>query len=83
MMLDTMHPEDVKATIRKRYGSVRNFVTTHGLPATGVSDIFRGRTSGRVREAIEALLAEEKDGSIILDRSKARDALHLSKGKAA
>lgn len=68
MAVVTMHPEDVKAVLRKRHGSVRSFVAKRGLPANGVSDLFRGRVSQRVREAIERELGE----SIKLDCSAAR-----------
>lgn len=69
MILDTMHPEDVKAAIRKKYGSVQEFVRIHDLPVTGVSDIFRGRTSEPVRKAIEKFLSEQDSESILLDHN--------------
>lgn len=68
MILDQMHPEDIKAAIRKRFGSVAAFVAENDLPATGVSDLFRGRTSKRVREAVEAVILEQS-ASITLDTS--------------
>lgn len=72
MAVDQMHPEDIKAAIRKRFGTVGQFVEQKGLPKTGVSDLFRGRTSRRVREAVEAVIAQEK--SIELDSSAKRGA---------
>lgn len=79
MSIDAMHPEDVKAAIRKRYGSINAFVRQKGLPATGVSDLFRGRTSRPVKEAIETALSEPE--SIIMDDSKAQRRTHgLSAG---
>lgn len=69
MLIQTMHPEDIKAAIRKRYGSVKAFVEAHELPVTGVSDIFRGRTSQRVTDAIEQVLQEQSPKSKRLDRS--------------
>jgi hypothetical protein len=59
MLLEQMHPEDVKAVIRKRYGTISRFVAAHDLPRTGVSDLFRGRTSQRVSDAVESVLAED------------------------
>ncbi|WP_298174593.1 hypothetical protein [Novosphingobium sp.] len=56
MILDLMHPEDIKAAIRKRYGTISRFIEERDLPATGVSDLLRGRTSRRVREAVEDVL---------------------------
>jgi len=75
-----MHPEDVKAAIRKRHGTIRAFVDAHGLPSTGVSDLFRGRTSRRVSDAVEAVL-QEQFGSINMDSSsKPRRAHRLNAG---
>lgn len=67
-MLDRMHPEDVKAAIRKRFGTVAAFIQERELPATGVSDLFRGRTSQRVKDAVEEVLREQAE-SIELDSS--------------
>ena len=61
MLLDRMHPEDVKAAIRKRYGTVARFVSVHNLPTSGVSDLFRGRTSARVANAVEKVLVEDAE----------------------
>ncbi len=69
MPLATMHREDVKAAIRKRHGSQRAFQEAHGLPANAVSEVLRGRSSRRTQEAIERLLAEDANQSIILDDS--------------
>lgn len=74
MLLDQMHPEDVKAAIRKRFGSIAHFVEVRDLPETGVSDLFRGRTSKRVREAVEEVLREAQ--SINLDVSSADPTAH-------
>jgi hypothetical protein len=79
MLLDRMHPEDVKATLRKRFGSVSKFVEAHGLPETGVSDLFRGRTSRRVREAVEGVLQQEAE-SMDLDSSPVRRRAHRQNG---
>ena len=57
-MLATMHPEDVKAGLRKRYGSVAEFERAKGLPAKSVTEILRGRTWRRVADAVEAALQE-------------------------
>lgn len=81
MLVDQMHPEDVKAALRKRFGSVANFVAVRQLPTTGVSDLFRGRTSQRVRDAVEEVLREQA-GSIIMDSSSAKPASHRLNGAA-
>lgn len=79
MVLETMHSEDVKAVIRREYGSIRAFVEQHQLPKTGVSDMFRGRTSARVRTAVEKALSE----STKLDTSKAPRRAQRRSGGAA
>lgn len=79
MLLDRMHPEDVKAAIRKRFGSVTRFVEERDLPPTGVSDLFRGRTSARVRAAVEQVL-EEQSESIDLDVSETATRAHRQNG---
>ena len=57
-MIAQMHPEDVKAAIRKRHGTVTAFEQREGLPAKSVNDLLRGRRSARVAAAIEALLIQ-------------------------
>ncbi len=59
-MLASLHPEDIKAALRKEYGSVREFEKAQGLPDKSVHEIFRGRGSRRVMAAVEAAL----DGKI-------------------
>jgi lambda repressor-like predicted transcriptional regulator len=68
MPLATMHPEDVKAAIRKRFTSVAEFERANDLPTKSVNDLLRGRKSKRVVEAIEKLItcserSEYSDGS--------------------
>ncbi len=81
MLLDRMHPEDVKAAIRKRFGTVSRFIEERDLPATGVSDLFRGRTSQRVRDAVEAILIEQEE-SIELDSNDNQQSAHRKNGDA-
>ena len=83
MLLDRMHPEDVKAAIRKQFGTVARFIEEKDLPVTGVSDLFRGRTSRRVREAIEDVLTAQ--GSTKLDSSAKPSRAHRknSEGRPA
>ena len=68
-LTQTMHPEDIKAAIRKRHGSVNAFVSAMNLPTTGVSDFFRGRPSKRVADAIEQLLQDQSPESKKMDCS--------------
>lgn len=76
MLLDSMHPEDVKAVIRKRHGTISAFLAEKNLPATGVADLFRGRKSEPVRQAVEQLLKEAAAQSIDLDGSKGPAGAH-------
>ena len=46
------HPEDVKAAIRKRYGSVAAFERHYDLPALSVRDILRGKKRGRIARVV-------------------------------
>lgn len=57
----TMHPEDTKAALRKRYGTVSAFERAAGIPSKSVSDVLRGRKSARVSKAIEGALADPID----------------------
>lgn len=61
MGIHDLDPEDVKAAIRKKFGTVRDFERAKKLPINGVSDILRGRTSGRITKAIESVLIEAGD----------------------
>jgi hypothetical protein len=56
MKVHELHPEDVRAEIRKRFGTITEFEKQYALPAGGVRDILRGRTSARVVEAVESVL---------------------------
>lgn len=58
-MLTAMHPEDVKAGIRKRYGTVAAFERQKGLPPKSVTEVLRGRAWKRVSDAVETALQEQ------------------------
>jgi lambda repressor-like predicted transcriptional regulator len=57
-MFGSMHREDVKAELRKRFGSVAAFERSRNLPAKSVNEILRGRKSARVADAIDDALNE-------------------------
>ena len=61
--LTHMHNEDVKAALRKRFGSVAAFERTRELPEKSVTDLLRGYTSARVRKAVEDAIAPQSDDS--------------------
>ncbi len=46
------HKEDIKAAIRKRYGSVVEFERAHNLPVNSVRDVLRGRAVTNTARAI-------------------------------
>lgn len=60
MRIEDMHREDIKAALRKQYGSVFAFEDAKELPRKSVSDWLRGRTSRRVKSAIEGTLSPEQ-----------------------
>lgn len=53
------HPEDVKAAIRKRFGSLTKFEIEHGLPRAAVNDLLRGRSSANTARLVNAVLVME------------------------
>lgn len=61
MTYATMHKEDVKAELRKRFGSVHEFERRQGLRRDSVSDLLRGKTSAAVVTAIDAALLTPLD----------------------
>jgi lambda repressor-like predicted transcriptional regulator len=55
-MPTALHPEDIKAALRKRHGSVVAFELARGLPAQSVKDVFSRRRPRR--NAVEAVAEE-------------------------
>ncbi|WP_350138020.1 helix-turn-helix domain-containing protein [Parasphingopyxis sp.] len=65
------HPVDVKAKLKKRYGSVLAFERHRGLPSDSVRDVLRGRANRRVARVI----ADELDVNVhqlLPDRHESR-----------
>lgn len=84
----TLHPEDVKAAIRKRFGSLLKFEKNKGLPRQSVTDLLRGKTSTRVAAAVNALLSDAATAAPMAksgkpDNSRTRRASHCLNAKAA
>lgn len=52
MIRGKVHPEDVKAAIRKRFGSLGAFETQRGLKSRSVTDVLRGKPSRPTAVAI-------------------------------
>ncbi len=66
MPLAAMHREDIKAALRKNFGSIFAFERAHDLPRKSVSDVLRGRPNQRVTSAIERVL--EATGGVTAER---------------
>lgn len=85
----TLHPEDVKAAIRKRFGSLLKFEENEGLPRQSVTDLLRGKASARVAAAVNQVLSDAavtatpKASSGKPDNSRPRRAPHCLNAKAA
>lgn len=84
----TFHPEDVKAAIRKRFGSLNKFEQAHGLAHNGVADMLRGRTSARTAAVVNAILLMESASvaprlSNAADDTKKRRPMHRLNAQAA
>jgi lambda repressor-like predicted transcriptional regulator len=47
-----MHPEDIKAELRKRHGTLASFTKARKLPPCGVSNMLSGKVSRPVANAI-------------------------------
>lgn len=62
----TFHREDVKAVLRKRYGSAEAFQEAKGLSGQQVRDFLRGRSS-KALPAIAAELGVEPNQLIVTD----------------
>lgn len=85
----TLDREDVKAAIRKRFGSLLKFEEDKGLPRQSVTDLLRGKTSARVAAAVNLVLSDAdataaptvKSGNP--DNSRRRSASHCLNAKAA
>lgn len=76
-----LHREDIKAHLRKRYGSVRAWAHSRNLKPQAVADFMRGRASQHVAHEIEAELQTvdhngEAPESIKLDNSAASSDAH-------
>lgn len=84
MLAASLHPEDIKAILRKRHRTIAAFADAKGIKAQGVADYLRGRTSSHVATVIEEeLQAAHLEGteSIKLDDSaETSDAHRLNVG---
>lgn len=51
-----MHKEDIKAELRKKHGTIRQFEIETGLPKGSVHEVLRNRRWSRIEKAIEAAI---------------------------
>ena len=56
MTLAQMHREDIKAGLRKKYGTIRQFEIAQGLSRGSVHEVLRNRRWAKVERAIEKAL---------------------------
>ena len=52
MLKRSVHKEDIKAEIRKRFGSLAAFEASRGLPSQSARDVLRGRAVAQTAHAI-------------------------------
>ncbi|MBY0306427.1 MAG: helix-turn-helix domain-containing protein [Sphingomonas sp.] len=64
MATNAVHKEDVKAVLRKRYGSIDAFQDAKGLSGQQVRDLMRGKSSA-AREAVAQELGVDADHLVI------------------
>lgn len=50
------HREDIKAALRKRFGSLLDFERVRGLPANSTKDVLRGRGVAQTEQAISDVM---------------------------
>ncbi|VWX62522.1 conserved hypothetical protein [Sphingorhabdus sp. 109] len=79
----TVHPEDIKAAIRRKFGTILKFEKHYALPSTGVSDLLREKSHNpKTISAVEAILAD-RHASINLENSTNLTENHGLNEKAA
>lgn len=61
MVKTRVHKEDVKATLRKKYGSVEAAQGAMGFAGTQLRDLLRGRSSRNVHAAVAKELGLDPD----------------------
>lgn len=82
MTLSEMHREDIKAALRKKYGTIRQFEIANGLTRGSVHEVLRQRRWAKVERAIEAAIFGSKNQSEKTD-SKAQRGAHRLNAEAA
>jgi hypothetical protein len=80
MLSATSDKEDVKAALRKRFGSVFAFEDAAKLPRKSVSDFLRGRPNQNVATAINNALTPSAQSDLSDDSTARPDAHRLIAG---
>ncbi|PAL20187.1 helix-turn-helix domain-containing protein [Sphingopyxis sp. GW247-27LB] len=78
MSLAQMHREDIKAALRKKYGTIRQFEIDHDLSRGAVHEVLRNRRWARVERAIAEALGVSDSQSEKTDSSRMAGAHGLS-----
>lgn len=60
MTIQSTHPEDIKAALRKKYGTLVAFERAKELPSNSARDVLRGKTVAKTAVAI----ADELETSV-------------------
>ncbi|MBU6167044.1 MAG: hypothetical protein KGQ52_13090 [Alphaproteobacteria bacterium] len=79
MSYHSFHAEDVKAAIRKRFGSLAKFEMEHGFPPKSVSAVLRGATSARIGAALDAVMVLER-ATVLLKSSEFSGSTAMRRG---
>lgn len=68
-----LHPEDVKAEIRKRYGSLAEFERRNGFPPLSARDVLRGKSRSKIAKAIADAIDMDVTELEVFKKSHNRD----------
>lgn len=86
----SMHPEDIKAAIRKSYGSLAKFERAKGLKSRSVTDVLMGRVARPTAEVVAAEVGHTAESlfpgvykSASADSSDGEPAAHRLNSQAA
>lgn len=87
MPITAMHPEDVKAELRKRFGTIENFAHSREIKPMLVFDLLRGQSSTVSKIVAEAIGVDpdhfqvSRDSKFLERNTKARRRAHsLNRG---
>jgi len=73
MVISSIHPEDIKATIRKKFGSLAEFERVRGLKKESVRDVLRGKARASTAMQIAVEMGMEVQVLFPVRESRKRD----------